>query len=285
MQRELPFRQKSAATLDYTPMILWHNGQFGQSAVADISSAGLSLGWGVFSTLGIQSGRALWLPNHLARLRRDAARCEITFDFSDEELSEAFTEVVRVNGVQNGLARLTLSRRDDGRWNTDKGSDFSIMARETPPLKSEDLAVRICPAPDLGPLRGVKTTSYLPYLWCWREAQRRGFDEAILFDAHGQVVEASRSSVFWVRDGVLGTAPLSLGPLDGVGREIILRRAKEMGLETREEALLTSGLKECDEVFLVSGASGPRSVSRVEETALPTNRPLWAGFVIWWREL
>jgi len=266
-------------------MILWHNGRFGQSAMTDISGAGLSLGWGVFSTVGIQNGRALWLDNHLARLRRDAARCDIAFDFSDEELSEALNAVVSANSVKNGLARLTLARRDDGRWNTDAGSDFSMMARETPPLKSDNLSVRICPAPDLGPLRGVKTTSYLPYFWCWREAQDRGFDEAILFDAHGQVVEASRASVFWVRGGVLGTAPLSSGALDGVGREIILRRAKEMGLETREETRLVSELAGCDEVFLVSGASGPRAVSRIEETGLPTSCPVWREFSTWWRGL
>jgi len=159
------------------------------------------------------------------------------------------------------------------------------MARETPPLRGEDLCVTLCPAPDLGPLRGVKTTSYLPYLWCWQEAQRRGFNEAILFDAKGQVVEGARSSVVWVRGGVLGTSPLSSGALDGVGREVILRRAKEMGLETREETLLTSELKGCDEVFLVSGASGPRAVSRIEETGLSAHRPMWTEFVRWWREL
>jgi len=266
-------------------MILWHNGQFGESAMVDVSGAGLSLGWGVFSTVGIQNGRALWLDNHLARLRRDAARCEISFDFSDEELTRALDEVVRANGVKNGLARLTVSRRDDGRWNTDTGSDFSMMARETPPLKSENVAVTLCPAPDMGPLRGVKTTSYLPYFWCWREAGRRGFDEAILFDAKGQVVEASRSSVFWMRGGVLGTSPLSLGALDGVGREVILRRAREMGLKTREETRLASRLSGCDEVFLVSGAGGPRSVSRIEKTALPTSCPVWMELSAWWRGL
>jgi len=285
MQRELRFARKVRVALDCAPMILWHNGQFGQSAMADVSGAGLSLGWGVFSTVGIQSGRGLWLDKHLARLRRDAARCHIPFDFSDEELSEAFADVVRANGVEDGLARLTLTRRDDGRWNTDVGSDFSIMARETGRLPSSAVKVELRPAPDLGPLRGVKTTSYLPYLWCWREAQSRGFDEAILFDAHGQVVEAARASVFWARDGVLGTAPLSSGALDGVGREIILRRAKEMGLEAREETLLVSDLTRCDEVFLVSGASGPRAVSRIEETDLPTVCPVWTEFVIWWRGL
>jgi len=266
-------------------MAIWHNGRLGEAATVDVTSAGLTLGWGVFSTIGVQNGRALWLPNHLARVRRDAARCEITIEFSDEALTDALHATIRANGVRNGLARLSVSRRDDGRWNTDAGSDFSIMARETPPLKSEDLAVELRPAPDLGPLRGVKTSSYLPYFWCWQEAQRRGFDEAILFDAKGRVVEAARSSAFWVRGGILNTSPLELGALDGVGREVILQRAREMGIETREELLYAQDLKRCDEVFLVSAASGPRRVSRIEKVALGKENSMWAQLFAWWAGL
>lgn len=266
-------------------MAIWHNGEVGETAFVEATSAGVSLGWGVFSTVGIRDGRALWLANHLRRLRRDAARCEIEIPFCDDELSRGLNTLVRANRVRNGLARLTASRRDDGRWNTRSGSDFTILALETPPVQTRDLRVELQSAPDVGPLAGIKTTSYLPFLWCWHQAQGRGFDEAILFDAHGRVVEAARSSAFWVRGGVLGTSPLESGALDGIGREVTLHKARELGIETREEWLQTRDLKRCDEVFLVSGATGPRSVASVQQDASPQNKPIFEQLLKWWQTL
>lgn len=266
-------------------MAIWHNGELKQTASVDALSAGVLLGWGTFSTVGIKNGRALWLDHHLRRLRRDTARCEIEVEFSDEFLRDALHEVLRANQVRDGLARLTVSRRDDGRWNTQKGSDFTIAALETLPVATRDLRVEVQRAPELGPLAGIKTTSYLPYLWCWSEAKRRGFDEAILLDAQGRVVEAARSSVFWVRGGVIGTSPLSSGALDGVGRAVVLEKARELGIEAREEWLDARDLAKCDEVFLVSGATGPRSVKEIETHQLPGNTPIFERLHEWWHTL
>ncbi len=266
-------------------MAIWHNGELKQTALIDATSAGVLLGWGVFSTVGIQEGRALWLPNHLRRLRRDAARCEIDIPFSDKEFADGLNAVVGATGVQNGLARLTVSRSDDGRWNAQNGSDFTIMALETAPVQTRDLRVELGRAPELGPLAGVKTTSYLPFLWCWREAVGRGFDEAVLFDAQGHVVEAARSSVFWARDGVLETSPLESGALDGVGREVVIQKARQLNIAVREKWLQTRDLKRCDEVFLVSGATGPRSVGSVEGEVLPPAKPIFEQLHGWWHTL
>lgn len=266
-------------------MAIWHNGELKQAASIDATSAGVMLGWGVFSTLGIKDGRTLWPGHHLRRLRRDAARCEIDIEFSDEELTDGLNAVVRLNSVRHGLARLTVSRRDDGRWNTQGGSDFSILALGTAPVATRDLRVELQRAPELGPLAGVKTTSYLPYLWCWHEAKQRGNDEAILFDAGGRVIEAARSSLFWVRGGALMTSPLESGALDGVGREVVLSQAREWNIEVRQEWLHTRDLKECDEVFLVSGALGPRVVQSVEEDLLPEHKPIFERFHEWWHRL
>ena len=274
-----------AVEFDCALMAIWHNGELGQTTFVDATSAGVLLGWGVFSTVGIQNGRALWLDHHLRRLRRDARRCEIRIEFSDELLSDALRAVVRANNVCNGLARLSVSRRDDGRWNTRNGSDFTITALETAPLATRDLRVATRRAPDLGPLAGIKTTSYLPYLWCWREAKEHGFDEAILLDACNRVVEAARSSVFWVRDGVLGTSPLSSGALDGVGREVVLEKACHWNIETREEWMDGQDLASCDELFLVSGANGPRSVKEIEKHQLTEYKPLFERLHEWWHTL
>ena len=246
------------------------------------------LGWGVFTTVGIQNARALWIEKHLARLRRDAAKCDIEIPFSDEQLRDGLDAILRENKVRNGLARLTATRRDDGRWNTNSGSDMMIVAMETAPPKSRDLRVGFAIAPDLGELRGVKTTSYLPYLWSWKRAVEAGWDEVILLGSGGRVVEAARSSVFWVRGEKLETAPLSRGALEGVGREIVWEWAKSKGIEAGESEIQWADLKGCAEVFLVSAATGPRLVAALCEERqnypISQSSPVFERLHAWWNE-
>ena len=266
-------------------MAMWHNGKFKETAMIDASSAGLLLGWGVFSTVAIRDGRALWPEKHLTRLRRDAAKCEIEISFSDEELRSGLSAVLRENDVQNGLARLTAARSDDGRWNTQTGSDVTIAAIETAPAKTRELRVGFANAPDSGELHGVKTTSYLPYFWSWKRAISLGLDEMILFDAQNRVVEAARSSVFWVREEKLETAPLSLGALEGVGREIVFEWAKSNDVEAREEELDVEQLRDCSEVFLVSAAMGPRLICTLvgsQEHHLKGELKVFEKLRAWW---
>lgn len=267
-------------------MALWHNGRICKSARMDATSAGLLLGWGVFTTIGIRDGRPLWLDLHLRRLRRDAARCEIEVPFSDAELGKGLANLLRMRDVQNGLARLTVARQDDGRWNVARGVDCSIVALETASTKTRGLQVCFAPAPSQGELVGVKTTSYLPYFWSWRRAVAEGFDEVILFDSLGRAVEAARASLFWVVRGQLQTTALSFGALEGVGREVVLDWARSHGVKMKECEIRYSDLGCCDEVFLVSAATGPRSVhslcGEANEYVLAEECPIYDALRAWW---
>ena len=266
-------------------MAMWHNGGLGERALIDASSAGLLLGWGVFTTVGIKAGRPLWLDRHLHRLRRDAGCCEITIPYSDEELGTALFAVLATDGINDGLARLTATRRDDGRWNMDGGTDVTLLALESHAVKIRDLRVGFAPAPAQGHLSGVKTTSYLPYLWSWREAQNCGWDEVVLHQGD-LVAEASRSSLFWVKDGLLQTAPLELGILDGVGRALVFEWAQTEGVEVSTIDLPITELPACDEAFLISAATGPRAIGTVSapsgEVSLSASRPLFESLRAWW---
>ncbi len=240
--------------------MIWFNGQLTSAAQLDATNAGVLLGWGVFTTIAIRDGQPRFWERHAARLERDAVAARVELPFESAQLRAGLNELVAQLELKNGLTRITGTRRGDGRWNAQAGADWSILAQTTPapvitPARLEVSQFRVAAN---APLSGVKTTSYLPYLFAWDEARARGFDEALLLTESGQVCETARASIFWATRGVLYTPNLASGCLRGVGRGIVIEQ-----FSVREEQWRLQNLWEADEAFTVSAAAGVRPVRSI----------------------
>jgi branched-chain amino acid aminotransferase len=246
-------------------MIVWTDGTLCESEAATLpaTAAGALLGWGCFSTLGVRGAKPLHLHLHMARLRDNAARLTIEITFTDEEIQDALVEVIQRNSVQTGIARLTVTKGGDGRWNSQAGSHLLIFAQNAalPPLSG--LRVMISPFrfDARRPLAGIKSTSALDYHLAWQNAQNQGFDEAILLNQNGALCETARANLFWARGGELFTPSLECGCLPGIARQLILEAAPLLGVTVREGVFSPHELRQADEVFLTSATNGPRSIS------------------------
>ncbi|MDF2440542.1 MAG: branched-chain amino acid aminotransferase [Abditibacteriota bacterium] len=233
--------------------------------MVSVHSAGTMLGWGVFTTLGVVNGRATFVERHLQRLRRDALAMDLTLDFDDAALHSALSVTIEANRVRSGMARLTLTARGDERWNTTVSSpsqaDLSILAIScaTPPLNGLRLQLSPHRIEARRPLAGVKSTSYAPHQWLWRQARQQNFDEVLLCNNRGIVCEAARANLFWVSRGELCTPELSSGCLPGIARELLLHWAATE-LPIREGSFQPGDLSHADELFLSSSATGPRGI-------------------------
>ena len=246
--------------------MLWLNGEFLETASLNAASAGNLLGAGVFTTLGVREGAPLFLENHLRRLRRDATICGLEISFSNRELGAATRELIARNGVQNGAARITVSRRGDGFWCEDAGINALILAKSRAPLPVFGLKALLFwgVAPDLA---GVKTTSYWPYSRAFDAAKEHGYDEAIFLGHDGNLAECARSTLFFVRENTLCTPALAGGALRGVGREIALEWARKNGILAREGQFSIQDLLDAQATFALTGASGPRELIELRETS------------------
>lgn len=268
---------------------MWLNGRLLENGEISASGAGALLGWGVFTTLGVRGGEPRFLERHFARLERDAREAEVPFELDFALARRALGEVLRANQLKNGLARLTLTRRGDGRWNGENGADFSIVALETAPF-SASLRVQLSPfrVEARRPLCGVKTTAYLPYLWAYREARARGFDEAILREGRDFLCEGARTTLFWMQGGALYTPSLATGCLAGIGRELVLEWAAKNAIEARQGEFGACEAESAAEIWLVSAATGPRAVASwhdengIERAAFSVaNSSFCAAFAAW----
>lgn len=270
-------------------MAIWLNGQVQKTGEISAQNAGSLLGWGVFTTLQIQDGAPRFFARHFARLKRDAQQADVPFEWNPSKIFAALREVLAHNQIQTGAARLTITRRGDGRWNSENGADFSILAIPSAPPKQDKLRAEISPfrVSSQMPLAGLKTTSYLPYLWVWQESQKRGFDDAILLTESGWICEAARSNLVWLDNGELWTPSLITGCLRGIGRDLVLEWARESQMPVQQGEFEVSRLQEAQEIWLVSAGSGVRSLETLEfdgETIWEADEP--SDFLqklrLWW---
>lgn len=252
------------------PAFVWLNGALltGHAARLPAQSAGTLLGWGAFTTLGVWSGRAFAVSRHLARLRADCARLELELSYSDDELRAAITQTLHENSIENGLARLTVTARGDHRWHHAGGVDVSLLVQSrekapTSPLKLCISPFRVSPK---SALSGVKSTSYGEHLAAWRQAQTRGYDDAILLTSNGCVCEASRANLFWAVNGQLYTPGKSTGCLPGIARALLLEWCAPLSIPVCEGVYSLDELLRADEVFVTASTFGARRVVAIGDT-------------------
>jgi branched-chain amino acid aminotransferase len=97
------------------------------------------------------------------------------------------------------------------------------------------------------------------------EVRARGFGNALVADALGNVAESATANVFMVRDGVVFT-PIANGTfLSGITRARHITNMRANGMDVRETVLGFSDFASADEVFLSGNMSKVTPVTAFED--------------------
>ena len=109
------------------------------------------------------------------------------------------------------------------------------------------------------------TGIYLNSMLAMHEAQRAGYDEAILLTADGFVADGSGENIFVVKDGKIWTPPLSTSILPGITRDRVIQIAQDLGYVVEEANLIRSDLYLADEIFMTGTAAEVTPVRSVDD--------------------
>lgn len=90
------------------------------------------------------------------------------------------------------------------------------------------------------------------------------WDDALLFNTEGRIIESSMANLFWVKDGVFYTTPLSEGCLEGTMRTWIMAKLKKNDFLIIETKLDFNELLEADGVFLSNSIRQIKWVREIE---------------------
>ncbi|MBX3733942.1 MAG: aminodeoxychorismate lyase [Verrucomicrobiae bacterium] len=260
---------------------VWINGTWRRPSEATISvlDRGFLYGDGLFETVRVHRGCLVRWSGHLQRLKAGARFLDIEIPHPDEQLTAVAVELVRRRGVPDGIVRLALSRGVGLRGYSPRGASRPTVVLTHHPAEPLDvdpprtwrLSTSPYRIPEQDPLAPFKTANKLLQVLARAGAERAGFDEALLLNTRGDVVEATSGNLFWIEGDTLGTPPLSSGALPGLTRRWVLELAGSLGISAREEAVKPGRLTRADGVFLTLSALGIVGVGRLDNQPLPAS--------------
>jgi branched-chain amino acid aminotransferase len=101
-----------------------------------------------------------------------------------------------------------------------------------------------------------------------REAQKRGFDNAVLLDPLGKVAEFAISNIFYAKDGAVHT-PVPNGTfLNGITRQRVIKLMRDAGIEVHERSISWPDVLAADEIFSSGNFGKVMPVTRIDDRSL-----------------
>ena len=223
-------------------------------------------GHGLFETLRVADGRAIFLAGHVERLQRAAASLDLECKVDVTTAHRCVSELLAKLGLTQARVKIHLLGLASGK------TDVLFTAEEVPAVRDigEQVVLGLA-APRFRvhtPLLGLKTMNYMFNRLAEKEGRTQGFDEVVLTTADGVVTEGSKSSLFFVEGGRLFTPSLKLPILPGITRSAIVELARVEGIDLEEGFYAFERLQHADEAFLTGSFSGIRPVAKAEEVNL-----------------
>ena len=260
--------------------VIWFDGELvpWRDAKVHVLTHTLHYGMGVFEGVRAyhaEQGTAIFrLEEHTDRLFRSAHILQMPMPFDKETLNEAQLAVVRENNLQSAYLRPMCFYGSEGmglradnlqvhcmvaawEWgaylgaeNMEKGIRIRVSS-----FTRHHVNITMC--------RAKANGNYMNSMLALKEALDTGYDEALLLDANGYVMEGSGENIFIVRDGVLYTPDLT-SCLDGITRRTVIQLAAEQGLEVVEKRITRDEVYIADEAFFTGTAAEVTPIREVD---------------------
>jgi 4-amino-4-deoxychorismate lyase len=224
---------------------------------------GVHFGDGLFETIACVKGRPRFLPLHLERLEFGCERLQLATNL--ERIGAEVAELAR--DVDRAIVKVLVTAGDAiARGYARSGTETATRITIRYPWPHESrvqlhdgvmvrtLTLRLGENPRLA---GLKHCNRLEQILARTElAADSGLAEGIVFSSSGNLVSATSSNVFLVRESCLLTPRIDVCGVAGVMRRVVLREARRVGIPARECELRARDLQAADEVFLTNARIG-----------------------------
>ncbi|WP_340151523.1 D-amino-acid transaminase [uncultured Sneathiella sp.] len=263
--------------------IAYVNGQYvpHQTACVHIEDRGYQFADGVYEVVTIFNNRMIDEEGHLDRLWRSLDELKMGAPMKRDPLKMVMREVIRRNGIENGIIYLQVTRGvapRDHPFPKHTAPALVMTAKRLSMEKSQKTAeagVNVITVPDIRwTRRDIKSVSLLPNVLAKQEAKEKGAYEAFQIDEDGMVTEGSSTNAWIVtQEGKVVTRPTSNSILAGITRGSLLRELEKNGVDLELRSFSKEELNSAREVFLTSSTTYVMPVVKVDDKIIGNGHP------------
>jgi 4-amino-4-deoxychorismate lyase len=232
--------------------------------VLPVSDRGLQYGDGVWETIAIEKGEAIWLEEHLERLNRGLNALKITtinFDLLREEINQIIGELGKHQHliIPNKILKIIITRGSGGRGYNPQGCTKPTRILSLHPwpdypasYSSKGITMTLCETRlSHNPrLAGFKHLNRLEQVLARSEFGTE-YQEGLVTDIDGNVIEATMSNLFIVtKNQTILTADLSQCGIEGIARLKIINILQKAGYEVCITKYKVADVLQAKSVFL-----------------------------------
>jgi 4-amino-4-deoxychorismate lyase len=228
----------------------------------EITDRGFQYGDGLFETIEVRDGQAVFLERHLERLKVGCQRLYIPFPGA-ELLG---LEVIQLCRTQfRAVLKIILTRGSGGRGYRQPEPIEATRVLSLHPYpdypetyQQQGICAFFC-ATRLGlnpGLAGIKHLNRLEQVMARAEWNDPDIQEGLMLDVNDQVIEGTMTNLFYVKHNSLYTSILDHSGVAGIMRGIIMSVSADFGVPVVEHLFTKDELLSADEVFVCNSIVG-----------------------------
>ena len=229
-----------------------------------INDRGLNYGDGLFETICIANKNIVLWEAHYSRLKQGCESLDILVPTEKELMSDMTQLMSEIDDDKLYVLKIIVTR-----GNSERG--YKVSVKDNPnivmllllyPDYSSDywisgVSVTICETilSHQPKLVGLKHLNRLEQVLARKEWNNE-YQEGIMTDITGNVVEGVMSNIFLVKDNDVFTPSLKKAGVCGVMRQSVLNLCIEKNISIKEKPITLDELKTADEIFLTNSLIG-----------------------------
>lgn len=247
--------------------IVYLNGKFlpEDQAVIPVSDRGFLFGDGIFTTIKVSDGHPEFLGLHLIKFVQDCEKIGII----PRQISENdIAKLIEINEAQKGTWRLKIAMTGG------LSPGINLAKREAGQflmtVKPYAGHVSTCklvsyPHPISYPMGKFKSLSYLDRLSLADYAQKQGYDDVLVYDHVGMILESSVANIFWRIGKDLYFPDSALPFYQGVTLQIILAAAENAGMKGHSVRAKLNDISDEAHVYLCNSLKWCTPIVAIDE--------------------
>ena len=250
-------------------------------ATVSVFDRGFLMADGVYEVTSVLDGKLVDFDGHTKRLHRSLEALEMQAPCSDDDLIAMHRELIRLNGIDQGMIYLQVTRGNPGDRSfvfPDGSVKPTIVAftQDIPNLADAPAAktgFRVISVPDIRwGRRDIKTVQLLYPSMAKMMAKKAGVDDSWMVE-DGHVTEGTSNNAYIIKGNRIITRQLSNDILHGITRTAVLRFAAEAQFEVEERPFTVDEVKQADEAFATAATIFVMPVVEIDGTAIGSGKP------------